>query len=202
MMASVKFINPILDWLARPIGTLIYTQPFEALGAQVKIAVGLSFLFALPLLLYQFWAFTAAGLTPTEKKSIRWLVPSSYILFLAGFSFSAFILFPRAVEFVLTLGSQHVEPMLSIGPYLDLFCLSGLVMGFLFQLPLVLYFLSRVGILHASALTKNRKVAYLAIFLVASVLNPGPDAFTQILMAAAAILLFEVSILLVRSQAK
>lgn len=202
MVAGFWTVNPILDWLARPLGTLIYTEPFEAFGAQVKIAVGVGFLIALPVLLYQFWVFISLGLTNTERKSLRWLVPSSYVLFLGGFSFSSFLLFPRAVAFVLTLGSQHVEPMLSIGPYLDMFCLSGLVLGFLFQLPLVLYFMARVGLLQASSLAKNRKVTYLVIFIAASVLNPGPDAFTQILLAAAAILLFEISIWVVRTQAK
>ncbi|OGR93334.1 MAG: twin arginine-targeting protein translocase TatC [Elusimicrobia bacterium RIFCSPLOWO2_01_FULL_59_12] len=201
-IAGAWAVNPLLDWLARPVGILIFVQPMEAFTAQVKIALGVSFLLTLPVLLYQAWAFVATGLTAHEKRSLHWVVPLSYVLFMGGFSFSTFIVFPKAVAFLLTLRSRYLEPMLSVGAYLDMFYLSGLVLGFLFQLPLALLFLSRVGLLQPDALTRNRRISYLAIFILAAIFNTGPDAFTQLLFAFAAIVLFELSIVWVRWEAK
>src|ERR1700684_967015 len=77
-------VNPVIAWLARPVGTLVFLHPTEAFAAQVKIAVGVSFLLCLPILLYQIWAFMASGLEPKEKKYLAWAVPLSYAFFMMG----------------------------------------------------------------------------------------------------------------------
>ena len=191
-------VNPVVAWLARPVGELVFINPTEAFAAQVKIAVGVSFLLCLPVILYQVWAFVATGLKETEKRYLRWSVPVSYVFFMAGAAFSTFIVFPKAVAFLLTLKSRHLTPMLTIESYLDFFGLLGLAFGVLFQLPLILHFLAKVGVLQADFLAKNRRVSYLAIFLLATIFNPVPEVFTQLLLACAAIGLFEFSLFLVR----
>ena len=191
-------VNPVVAWLARPVGQLVFVHPTEAFAAQVKIAVGISFLLGLPILLYQAWAFVSTGLRASEKRYLRWTVPVSYVFFMAGFAFSTFLVFPKAVAFLLTLRTQHLEPMLSVESYLDFFALLGLAFGVLFQLPLALHFLAKVGILKANLLARNRRVSYLVIFIAATIFNPVPEVFTQLLLACAAIALFELSIFLVR----
>jgi sec-independent protein translocase protein TatC len=195
-------VNPVVAWLARPVGTLVFLHPTEAFAAQVKIAVGVSFLICLPLLLYQAWAFVSTGLKQSEQRYLLWSVPLSYLFFMLGVSFSTFAVFPKAVAFLLTLRSSHLEPMLSVESYLDFFMLLGLAFGVLFQLPLILHFLAKVGILRVDLLTRNRRISYLLIFILATIFNPVPEVFTQFLLACAAIALFELSIFLVRIETR
>lgn len=191
-------VNPIITWLAKPVENLYFLHPTEAFTAQIKVAVGVSFMLGLPVFLYQAWSFVASGLNANEKSYIRWAVPASYFLFVAGAAFSSFVVFPKAVAFLLTLKSSHLQPMLSVEAYLNFFELLGLAFGVLFQLPLVLHLLAKVGILRTEFLAKNRRVSYLLIFICATIFNPVPEVFTQVLLACAAIALFETSIFLVR----
>jgi len=197
-VAGAFAVNPIIAWLAKPVGDLVFLRPTEAFAAQVKVAVTCSFLLGLPVILYQLWAFVAQGLRDAEKRYVRWAVPSSYSLFLGGVAFSAFIVFPKAVAFLLTLRSSHLQPMLSVESYLDFFILLGLAFGLLFQLPLIFHFLAKIGVLRADFLMANRRICYVGIFILATVFNPVPEVFTQLLLACAAIALYESSILLVR----
>jgi sec-independent protein translocase protein TatC len=191
-------VNPVIGWLARPVGQLVFLHPTEAFAAQIKIAVGVSFLLGLPVFLYQAWAFVSTGLRDQEKRYLLWAVPLSYLFFMLGFAFSSFIVFPKAVAFLLTLKSSHLEPMLSVESYLSFYGMLGLAFGILFQLPLVLHFLAKMGILRTEFLAHNRRISYLLIFLLATIFNPVPEVFTQLLLACAAIALFEFSIFLVR----
>ena len=196
-------VNPVIAWISRPVGgQLVFLHPTEAFTAQIKIAVGVSFLICLPVILYQAWAFVSTGLKEKEKSYLLWSVPLSYVFFMLGFSFSTFAVFPKAVAFLLTLRSAHLQPMLSVEAYLDFFGMLGLAFGFLFQLPLVLHFLAKVGILRTDLLTKNRRISYLMIFVAATIFNPVPEVFTQLLLACAAITLFELSIFLVRMETR
>lgn len=195
-------VNPIIAWLAKPVGDLVFLHPTEAFTAQVKVALGVSFLLGLPVYIYQAWAFVASGLKDTENHYLKWAVPSSYLLFMAGASFSTFLVFPKAVEFLLTLKSSHLQPMLSVESYLDFFLMLGMCFGVLFQLPLILHFLAKMNILRGEFLRKNRRISYLVIFVVATLVNPVPEVFTQLLLAGAAIMLFEISIALVHMETR
>ena len=196
--AGVWLVGPVIAWLAKPVGELVFVQPMEAFTAQLEIAVGISFLIALPVILFQIWRFIATGLNAQEKRYFRWIIPVSYSAFMVGVVFSTFWVFPRAVEFLLTLKSKHLVPMLSVESYLSFFILLCLAFGILFQLPLVLHFLSKVGILRPDFLIKNRRISYFAIFLAATLFNPVPEVLTQLVLAGAANALFEISIWLVR----
>ena len=117
---------------------------------------------------------------------------------MAGAAFSTFLIFPKAVDFLLTLKSRHLQPMLSVESYFNFFCLLALAFGLLFQLPLALPFLAKLGVLQADFLARNRRISYLAIFILATLLNPVPEVFTQLLLAFSAIALLEFSIFLMR----
>jgi len=201
--AGAFAVDPFIAWVSRPVGgKLVFIDPTEAFSAQIKVAVGAGFLLCLPIILYQAWGFVSTGLKKNEQRYLLWAVPSSYLFFMGGFAFSTFLVFPKAVAFLLTLKTSHLEPMLSVESYLDFFMLLGLAFGALFQLPLVLHFLAKVGVLRADFLAHNRRVSYLAIFIIATLVNPVPEVFTQLLLAFAAIALFELSIFLVRVETK
>src|SRR6185369_4524736 len=103
------------------VGDLVFVQPMEAFTAQLEIAVSVSFLIGLPVIIYQAWAFIGAGLKRNERKYFLWVIPVAYICFMAGVTFSTFWVFPRAVEFLLTLKSRHLVPMLSVEAYLKFY---------------------------------------------------------------------------------
>jgi len=191
-------VNPIIDWLAKPVGELVFVQPLEAFTAQIQVAVGVSFLIGMPVLLFQVGRFVSAGLTKKEKGYLVWMLPAVYMCFMSGVAFSTFWVFPRAVAFLMTLRSRHLLPMLSVASYLDFFILLGLAFGVLFQLPLVLHLLAKLGILRPELLVKNRKMSYFIVFIMATIFNPVPEVLTQLVLAAAAIALLEISIWLVR----
>jgi sec-independent protein translocase protein TatC len=191
-------VSPIIAWLSKPVGDLVFIQPMEAFTAQLEIAVGVSFLIGLPVILIQAWKFVSSGLTAKEKGYFRWMIPVSYISFMAGVVFSIFWVFPRAVQFLLTLKAQHLVPMLSVESYLQFFILLAVAFGILFELPLAMHLLAKIGILKADILMRNRKISYFVIFLIATLFNPVPEVLTQLVLAGVAIALFEISIWLVR----
>jgi sec-independent protein translocase protein TatC len=201
-IAGAFAVNPVIAWLAKPVGTLVFVHPTEAFTAQVKIAVGVSFLLTLPFLLYQVWAFIAEGLQLNEKRYLLWAIPLSYVFFMGGAASAAFFVFPKAVDFLMTLRSSHLEPMLSVEAYLNFFLLLCIAFGLLFELPIILHFLAKVGILRAEFLSNNRRISYLLIWVAATLFNPVPEVFTQVLLACAAIALFELSLFLVRWEIK
>ena len=137
-----------------------------------------------------------------EAGYFRWIIPIAYISFMLGAAFSAFWVFPRAVAFLMTLKSQHLVPMLSVESYLKFFILLCLAFGVLFQLPVVLHFLAKSGILRADFLVEHRKITYFSIFLLATIFNPVPEVLTQLVLAGAAIALLELSIALVRWESR
>jgi sec-independent protein translocase protein TatC len=191
-------VTPIIAWLSKPVGDLVFVQPMEAFTAQLEIAVAVSFLLGLPVLLYQTWGFISAGLKPAERSYFRWIIPVAYLCFMGGVAFSTFWVFPHAVAFLLTLKSQHLVPMLSVEAYLKFYLLLSMAFGILFQLPLVLHFLAKIGILRADVLMEHRRMSYFIIFLLATLFNPVPEVLTQLVLAGAAIALFEISIGLIR----
>jgi sec-independent protein translocase protein TatC len=195
-------VDRTISWLAKPVGELVFLHPTEAFAAQLKVAVGISFLIGLPYFLWQAWSFVGQGLKASEKRYVRVVVPCSYILFMGGAAFSTFWVFPKAVDFLLTLKSEHLAPMLSVESYLNFFALLAIAFGLLFQLPLVLHFLARLGVMRAEFLEGNRRMGYFLIFVLATLFNPVPEVFTQLLLAFAAIALFELSILLMKFEAR
>ncbi|MBI1811880.1 MAG: twin-arginine translocase subunit TatC, partial [Nitrospirae bacterium] len=152
-----------------------------------------------PVIFHQLWKFISPGLLPKEKKYVFPFIISATALFMAGAAFCFFFFFPIAMGFLLTYNVGAVlMPMLSVGQYVD-FCLKFiLAFGAVFELPIVIIFLTRMGIVTTKTLAKNRKYAILIAFIIAAVLTPTPDMFNQTLMAIPMIVLYEVGILVSR----
>ena len=174
---------------------LVFLAPAEAFWMNIKVAFVAGLILALPVIFHQLWGFIAPGLLPREKKYVLPFIFTTTLLFLAGASFCFFIVLPFAIGFLLTYKvGDFLMPMLSVGQYVD-FCLKFiLAFGVIFELPVLIVFLTKLGIVHPRTLARSRKYAILAAFIIAAVLTPTPDAFNQTLMAVPIIVLYEAGI--------
>lgn len=178
--------------------SLVFLAPAEAFWMHMKVALVAAVMLTFPVILYQLWKFISPGLLPKEKKYIVPFIVFASFLFFAGIAFCFFIILPFAMGFLLTYKTESMTPMLSVGNYVD-FCLKFiLAFGAVFELPIVIVFLTRMGIVTPKTLAKNRKYAILIAFILAAVLTPTPDAFNQILMAVPIYVLYEAGILVSR----
>jgi sec-independent protein translocase protein TatC len=178
---------------------LVFLAPAEAFWMNIKVAFVAGLILALPLIFSQLWKFISPGLLHKEKRYVVPFILLATSLFLVGAAFCFFIVLPFAMGFLLTYKvGDFLSPMLSVGNYVD-FCLKFiLAFGVVFELPIVIIFFTRMGIVTPKTLAKNRKYAILLAFVVAAILTPTPDAFNQTLMAVPIIVLYEVGIILSR----
>lgn len=190
---SYGFVDKILSYIARPMGKLVFIQPIEAFMTHIKLAIFCGVFISFPVILYQIWAFVSPGLKEKERRYILIFAPMSLLLFILGCSFSYFVIIPFGVKFLMGYRTPWLEPMISVGSYVSFFCIMIIVFGVVFELPVVMLFLNKLGIVNPKMLRKNRKYAVLIIFIVAAVLTP-PDVFTQIMMAIPLLILYELSI--------
>ena len=184
-----------LSWLARPAGGLVFLAPTEAFFTRFKVAMLGGFLLALPVVLHQVWAFTARALGERVRRSISMILPVSYLLFIAGVVLAVVVVVPNAMRFLVAYGSADVKPLLSVASYMEFVSTLALAFGLVFQLPLVLLMLERLGIVTRAGLAAKRRVVYFAGFVAAAMLTPGPDVISQIALAVPIVVLFELSLL-------
>ena len=173
---------------------LIYTNLPEAFFTFLKTAFLAGLMVASPVILYQFWMFVAPGLYDREKKMLLPVVLLSTIFFVGGALFGYFIVFPFGFDFFLSFGTEYIRPMPSMKEYLSFSSKLLLAFGLVFELPLVITFLARLGIVSVEFLKRQRKYAILVIFVAAAILTP-PDVVTQVMMALPLMLLYEISII-------
>jgi sec-independent protein translocase protein TatC len=173
---------------------LIYTGLTEAFFTYMKVAFFAALIITSPFILYQTWKFISPGLFPKEKKYVAPFVFFSTLLFVSGVVFGYFIVLPTAFEFFVSFNNEYLRAMLSFQDYLSLFVTFLLGFGVSFELPVFIFFLTKLRIVNAKMLSKQRRYAILVIFVVAAVLTPSPDALSQILMAIPLMILYEISI--------
>jgi sec-independent protein translocase protein TatC len=149
---------------------------------------------ASPVIIYQFWMFIAPGLYQKEKRMLIPVVILSTLFFIGGALFGYYIVFPWGFKFFLGFASETIRPLPSMKEYLSFSSKLLLAFGLVFELPLVITFLARLGIVSVEFLKKNRKYALLLFFAGAAILTP-PDVVTQVMMAMPLMLLYEVSII-------
>jgi sec-independent protein translocase protein TatC len=197
---SYGFKEMLFQVLTRPLiavmkqgETLIYTGLPEAFFTFLKVAFLSGLILASPVIIYQFWMFVAPGLYDREKRLLIPIVALSSIFFVGGALFGYFIVFPLGFQFFLGFATETIRPMPSMKEYLGFAAKLLLAFGLVFELPLVLTFLARLGIVSVEFLKKNRKYAILLFFVGSAVLTP-PDVVTQVMMAVPLMVLYEVSI--------
>ncbi|MBU1088237.1 MAG: twin-arginine translocase subunit TatC [Candidatus Omnitrophica bacterium] len=193
-----NFTTEIMNILVRSVGKLYFMGPAEAFWVKVKLAFFIGLYCSLPFLFYQIWKFVELGLRRDEKKQVLPLTIFSFLLFTIGACFCYFFVIPVAIKFLLSYGTETLIPLISVSKYLSFIGCLVFAFGSTFQLPLVLMFMARIGIVNARSLCKFRRFAVLGSFIVGAALTPTPDMVNQTLLALPIIVLYELSILLIR----
>ena len=176
--------------------TFITTTPLEPMLVKLKVSMLVGVTLALPVILWQIWSFVLPALKQNEQKYLYITVPSSLFLFLGGAALCFYVVLPLGIKFLLFVGGNAVPytPFLTKSSYLGFLTTFLLTFGLVFQLPVVLLILIRIGVLSPKTLAKKRRWAILLIVILAVVVSPTPDLVTQLLMAAPMYLLYEISI--------
>ncbi|EGO64394.1 twin-arginine translocase subunit TatC [Acetonema longum] len=196
--ACYFFVEKIIAYIIRPAGKLYYMNPAEAFMAYIKTAVFSGFLLVLPIVLYQAWAFIVPALTRSERKLFVALMPVSVVLFYIGLAFSYFLVLPMAVTFFMGFATDTLQPMFSLGQYISFVISLLFPFGFIFELPLFIMVLAKMGIISSTFLVSKRKVVLVGAFVVGGVVSPTPDIFGQLMLALPLMLLFEMSVWVIR----
>jgi sec-independent protein translocase protein TatC len=193
------FADQLLTFFIRPVGRVIFVGVTEAFFVRLKLALLAGVFLSLPVLLYQIWAFVSVGLTPVERRYALWLLPPALVLFVGGAVFALAAIVPLGVRFLLSYQVPGVlEPFISVGAYVSFLTAFMLAFGAVFELPIVLIFLAKLGLVTSAQLAAGRRYAIVAIVALAAVLTPGGDVFSQLLMAVPTYLLYEASIWIAR----
>ena len=174
--------------------TLIFTGLPEAFFTYLKVALLSGIIVASPIILYQFWMFVAPGLYAKERRLMMPIVLLSSFFFIGGALFGYFIVFPWGFKFFLGFATETIRPLPSMKEYFAFSAKLLLAFGLVFELPLVLTFLAKLGIVSVEFLKKNRKYALLLFFVGSAILTP-PDVVTQVMMAMPLMVLYEISII-------
>jgi sec-independent protein translocase protein TatC len=198
---SYGFKEKLFQILTRPLisvmqpgDKLIFTGLPEAFFTYLKVAFLSGIILATPVIFYQFWMFVAPGLYDKEKQHLFPIIFLSTFFFVGGAFFGYFIVFPFGFKFFLGFASEIIRPLPSMREYLGFASKLLLAFGIVFELPLIITLLAKLGMVSVSFLKKNRKYAILLFFIGAAILTP-PDVVTQIMMALPLILLYEISII-------
>lgn len=177
--------------------SMIFTSLPEAFFTYLKVSFFGALFLSTPVVLYQAWKFVSPGLFPSEKKYVFPFVFFSTVFFIGGSLFAYYIIFPIGFKFFVGFSTESIRPMFTIREFLSFACKLLLAFGIIFELPIFMFFLARLGLVNSTMLSVKRKYAILIIFATAALLTP-PDIVTQVLMAVPLMLLYEISIWVVR----
>lgn len=195
-------VGRIVGWLQRPVKawlpTLVFFSPVEPLIAYAKVAVLSGLILAMPVILSQLWAFVRSGLTPRERSLGRVFVWWGSAQFLVGVVAAYRVLLPLSMRVLLGLGQGTLEPVISIDRYLSFVLTLAFWSGVVFELPVVIVLLAKVGIVSPGWLREQRPYAILVLVIVAAVVTPTTDPVSLLIVALPLLLLYELSIFLAR----
>ncbi len=193
------FATPIREFLQRPLGGI----PLQVLGVgdaffiQVKIALVVGIILAMPVLLYQLWAFIAPGLTPNERKVIRPWIPLALVFFAIGVTV-AYVVLPFAIQFLFSFTDDTLQARPAAGQYFDFVTTMFLAFGLVMEFPILLVGLSMVGIVTSQRLSSMRRMVILGIAIFSAVVTPGGDLVSPFVLGITMYILFELTIIFIR----
>jgi sec-independent protein translocase protein TatC len=176
---------------------LIFTSPLEAFTTRIKVAAYGGFVISSPIVFFHLWRFITPGLNPKEKRYVIPFTVSSVILFVGG-SMVAVVTFPKALNFLLSVGGSDLSPLLSAGSYLTLVFLMILAFGASFEFPIVMMFLLLARVVSTRQLRKVRKFTFLGLVIFAAVITPSQDPISLFAMSIPMYLLYEGTIIIGR----
>ena len=196
-------VERIYEFVQRPITDVLtknhlpaklgYLNPTDPFNLYLKVAALAGLFLTSPFVLYQVWMFISPGLYRKEKRYVVPFMISTIALFLSGGYFGYKIVYPRALDFLINMGS-HFQPMITIGEYTQLFISIVLGLGLVFEMPILVFFLAFMGIMSPSFMVKNFRYAILVIFILAAIITPTPDITNMCVFAAPMVILYGISI--------
>jgi sec-independent protein translocase protein TatC len=176
-----------------PESTMIFTSLPEMFIAYIKVALIGGIILAIPVIFYELWMFVAPALYQKEKRYLVPFVLFSTILFVTGALFGYFIVFPYGFKFFLGFATENIQALPSVKQYFSFAIRLLLAFGLVFEMPVAVLFLTKIGLVTPEAMKKYRKFAILGSFVISAILTP-PDVATQLMMAGPIIILYELSI--------
>ncbi len=190
-------VNDILLLPAKHAGIKLQNlKPFGQLMLFFEVAIVGGAILSLPNIFYQLWKFIAPALKSKEKKYISSIVAFSTLCFLLGVVFAYFVMLPLSLRFAAKFGTRQIENIFAISEYMTIIMSIMLGSGLVFELPMISFFLTKIGILTPNFMKKYRRHAIVAIFIAAAFLSPGTDPVSQIILAVPLVLLYEISIII------
>lgn len=203
---GVYIAKYVITWITAPIiqaltdahlkPEIYYTHPAGYLNTYITLGVYIGIVLASPVVLYQLWLFVAPALYRHERKAVTGFIFSTVFLFLAGIAFGYFITLPYILRFLVGFqgNAGPIAPMITVNEYFDLVLLILLILGLVFELPVLIFFLSLFGIVTPTFLWKNFRYAILVIAVVAAIVTPTPDAMTMLIFMLPMVFLYFVGI--------
>ncbi len=204
-IVAYLFSERLLNFILHPLPgdqAVYFLSPTEAFSTRIKISLIAGIIVSVPVIFYNLWKFVVPGLFAKEVKLVIPVVLSSTIFFLIGAAFCFILVLPMSIKFLMDFGTGKLKPMIQIKEYISFVCYMSLAFGAVFELPIISFFLGRIGIINARTLIKGRKYAVLIILIVAAIITPTPDVFTQLMLAVPLYFLYEVSIIVLKITAK
>lgn len=199
----LKFLmGPAKQFEDIPVGAPVYTTLTEFISAAFKTSLLVGLFASLPLVLYQIVMFALPGLNKTERRYLYFLIPATILAFITGAAFGYYVMFPPMIGFLLNFGSDIATPMIGIGNYINLILMLTLWLGLIFQMPVVLFFLAKIGLVSPEFLGKHRRYAIVIAFILGAIITPTFDPINQSLVAVPIIVLYELSVWLSKLAAR
>ena len=203
---AFPFWEKVVVWLKRPAQALnngegvplIATQVTEAFTTSFRVSILAGLILAFPIVLYQVIRFVAPGLTSKEQRYLLAFLPAVLLVFLAGVAFGYLVLTPQALPFLLSFGGEVVQPQIRVSSYVDVMVRLLFWMGIVFETPLIMLLLTRIGIANARRFSRFRRYWIVVAFVLGAVITPTVDPVNQALVAIPLLVLYEVGIVLVR----
>jgi sec-independent protein translocase protein TatC len=177
-------------------------KPFGQLMLYFQVAIAAGIIISLPNLFFQLWKFIAPALKKNERKYITSIVVFSTLCFLIGIVFAYFVMLPLTLNFAAKFGTSEIKNVFAISEYMNIIISIMLGSGLVFELPMISFFLTKLGILKPIYMTKYRRHAIVVIFIAAAFLTPGTDPVSQLILAAPLFLLYEISVLISKMAVK
>jgi sec-independent protein translocase protein TatC len=191
------FSDKLVDILVKPVGTAYFREPTGAFMVRIKMAAFCGIVASVPVILYHFWKFVVPGLYERESKYLFPIIIFGTLFFFGGAAFCFFLVMPIAMTFLTEYGTETLKPLIDIKEYFSFVFWLCLAFGAVFELPIIAFFLGKLGIINSRFLAKGRRYAVVLILVLGMVLTP-PDMFSQLMLAIPLYLLYEISIIVVK----
>jgi sec-independent protein translocase protein TatC len=188
LLLPAKRTNPPL--------VLINLKPYGQLVLYMEVIIVCGIIVSIPNIFYQFWKFIEPGLLSSERSYVSWIVFFTTFCFLGGVAFAYYVILPTALKFFAAFGTTEISNNIAISEYFSFIISVVITSGIVFELPMVSYFLSKIGILTPAFMKRYRRHAIVVILIIAGMITPGPDITSQVLLALPLFLLYEISILI------